>query len=112
MIFAQRPDAIACAEYDLWKKRMRRYVWRGLSSIRAGNYWTCAASKHPLPLPKGRKKGPTLKIGRMLSTRTYGNTGANMNRLSRRPWNRGLKFQAGAALYFPRRLVPWPEDFS
>ena len=27
-----------------------------LSSIRAGNYWTCAASKHPLPLPKGRKK--------------------------------------------------------
>lgn len=26
MIYAQRPDAIACAEYDLWKKRMRRYV--------------------------------------------------------------------------------------
>ena len=25
MIFAQRPEATACAEYDLWNKQMRRY---------------------------------------------------------------------------------------
>ena len=29
MIFAQRPEATACAEYDLWNKQMRRYVRRG-----------------------------------------------------------------------------------
>ena len=26
MIYAQRPDATACAEYDLWNNRMGRYV--------------------------------------------------------------------------------------
>ena len=26
MIFAQRPDATACADYDTWNKQMRRYV--------------------------------------------------------------------------------------
>ena len=26
MIYAQRPDATACAEYDLWNDRMGRYV--------------------------------------------------------------------------------------
>ena len=29
MIYAQRPDATACAEYDLWNNRMGRYVRRG-----------------------------------------------------------------------------------
>ena len=33
MIFAQRPDATACAEYDLWNERMRRYVRRGSKGI-------------------------------------------------------------------------------
>jgi len=33
MIFAQRPDATACAEYDLWNNRMRRYVRRGSRGI-------------------------------------------------------------------------------
>ena len=33
MIFAQRPDATACAEYDLWNKQMRRYVRRGSKGI-------------------------------------------------------------------------------
>ena len=28
MIYAQRPDATACAEYDLWNKRMGRYIKR------------------------------------------------------------------------------------
>ncbi len=33
MIYAQRPDAIACAEYDLWNSQMRRYVRRGSKGI-------------------------------------------------------------------------------
>ena len=92
MIFAQRPDAIACAEYDLWKSVCagmsggvpRVSAW---SAIRAVNHTSglCSTSRTP-----AKRKA--------LSTRTYGNTGANMNRLSRPPWNRGLKFQAGTAL--------------
>jgi hypothetical protein len=26
MIYAQRPDATACADYDIWNNRMNRYV--------------------------------------------------------------------------------------
>ena len=26
LIYAQRPDATACAEYDVWNRKMRRYV--------------------------------------------------------------------------------------
>ena len=33
MIFAQRPDATACAAYDLWNERMGRYVKRGARGI-------------------------------------------------------------------------------
>ena len=33
MIFAQRPDATACAEYDLWKNTMGRYIRRGSKGI-------------------------------------------------------------------------------
>ena len=33
MIFAQRPDATACAEYDLWNDKMRRYIKRGSKGI-------------------------------------------------------------------------------
>ena len=33
MIYAQRPDAIACAEYDLWNDKMGRYVRRGSKGI-------------------------------------------------------------------------------
>ena len=29
MIYAQRPDATDCAEYDLWNEKMGRYVRRG-----------------------------------------------------------------------------------
>ena len=28
MIYAQRPDATACAEFDIWRNRMNRYVRR------------------------------------------------------------------------------------
>lgn len=40
MIFAQRPDATACAEYDLWNDTMRRYVRRGSKGIAL---WTIPA---------------------------------------------------------------------
>ena len=33
MIYAQRPDATACATYDLWNDTMRRYVRRGSKGI-------------------------------------------------------------------------------
>ena len=33
LIYAQRPDATACADYDLWNKQMRRYVMRGAKGI-------------------------------------------------------------------------------
>lgn len=33
MIYKQRPDATACAEYDLWNNTMRRYVRRGSKGI-------------------------------------------------------------------------------
>lgn len=33
MIYAQRPEATACADYELWNKRMGRYVRRGAKGI-------------------------------------------------------------------------------
>ena len=33
MIYAQRPDATACAEYDLWNEKMGRYIRRGSKGI-------------------------------------------------------------------------------
>ena len=33
MIYAQRPDATACADFDIWNTRMNRYVRRGAKGI-------------------------------------------------------------------------------
>ena len=33
MIYAQRPDAAACADFDIWNNRMNRYVRRGAKGI-------------------------------------------------------------------------------
>ena len=33
MIYAQRPEATACAEFDIWNNRMNRYVRRGAKGI-------------------------------------------------------------------------------
>lgn len=33
LIYAQRPEAEACAEYDFWNNRMQRYVRRGSKGI-------------------------------------------------------------------------------
>ena len=36
MIYAQRPDATACADFDIWNNRMNRYVPRSATSSSAG----------------------------------------------------------------------------
>ena len=49
MIYAQRPEATACAEYDFWNKRMRRYVRRGSRGIAApisGSYRTSTWTRY------------------------------------------------------------------
>ena len=33
MIYAQRPEATACAEFNIWNQRMNRYVRRGSKGI-------------------------------------------------------------------------------
>ena len=33
MIYAQRPDATACADYELWNNKMNRFVRRGSTGI-------------------------------------------------------------------------------
>ena len=38
LIHAQRPDASACAEYDVWTGRMGRYVRRGARGIALVDY--------------------------------------------------------------------------
>ena len=38
MIYAQRPEATACADYELWNKRMGRYVRRGAKGIALINH--------------------------------------------------------------------------
>ena len=35
MIYAQRPDATACASFELWTNTMRRYVRRGADPKRS-----------------------------------------------------------------------------
>ena len=35
MIYAQRPDATACAEYDFWNDKWGRYVRRGSKVLRS-----------------------------------------------------------------------------
>ena len=62
MIFAQRPDATACAAYDLWNERMGRYVKRG--GARHCSLWTTAETdRHcgmsltsPTPVPGGEER--------------------------------------------------------
>ena len=36
MIYAQRPDATACADFDIWNNRMNRYVPRSVTQLEAG----------------------------------------------------------------------------
>uniref|UniRef100_UPI003204699D hypothetical protein n=1 Tax=Gordoniibacillus kamchatkensis TaxID=1590651 RepID=UPI003204699D len=46
LIYAQRPDATACAPIDVWNKRLDRWVKRGAKGIALiedrGNHLACA----------------------------------------------------------------------
>ena len=56
MIYAQRPDATACAEYDLWNDKMGRYVRRGSKGIALvddSRYRNPPALPHTLALEDG-----------------------------------------------------------
>lgn len=45
MIYAQRPDATACADYELWNDKMNRFVRRGSMGI-SWFYFTYGNSNH------------------------------------------------------------------
>ena len=47
MIYAQRPDATACAEYDLWNEKMGRYIRRGSKGIALVDDSEQAHQRHP-----------------------------------------------------------------
>ena len=49
MIYAQRPDAIACASYDVWNDRMNRYVRRGSKGIALLDDGMCSIWPTPAP---------------------------------------------------------------
>ena len=44
MIYKQRPEATACAEYDLWNEYACRSGGGSIVAPRALLFWTCAAS--------------------------------------------------------------------
>ena len=51
MIYAQKPDASACADYKVWTERMRRYVRHGARGIALLDYslWPAMCSMSPIP---------------------------------------------------------------
>lgn len=86
MIFAQRPEATACAEYDLWNKQMRRYVRQGSKGIALVD----ASSDQP----KLRYVFDVSDTGaaRTLAALIFGNTGRSIVRWYLRRWNSALTF--------------------
>ena len=67
MIYAQRPDATACAEYDLWNNRMGRYVRRGSKGIAlvddSGDRPRCGRCPHDSPPRPSRRHHHLLRAG-------------------------------------------------
>ena len=58
MIYMQRPEATACAEYDFWNEKMGRYVRRGstgISLIDATGYSQGSNTSLTFPIPAARK---------------------------------------------------------
>ena len=50
MIYAQRPDATACADFDIWNNRMNRYVrWgaKGIALLDESSGFTTVANRGP-----------------------------------------------------------------
>lgn len=84
MIFAQRPDATACAEYDLWNDTMRRYVRRGSKGIAL---WTIPAKSPGFGMCSTFL---TPACGRIPATPSCGSFARSMRRRWLRPSLSGL----------------------
>lgn len=99
MIFAQRPEATACAEYDLWNKQMRRYVRQGSKGIALVD----ASSDQP----KLRYVFDVSDTGaaRTLAALIFGNTGRSIVRSYLRRWSSALTFPVKTDL--PIRWSVW-----
>ena len=99
LIYAQRPDATACAGYDLWNNTMRRYVKRG---------------SHGIALLDTTRDRPQIKYvfdisdtggGEHSRRLNYGSIGMNTTRLCRKCFltDMGSKTDAGSR----SRSIPW-----
>ena len=117
MIFAQRPEATACAEYDLWNKQMRRYVRRGSKGIALvdnsrekprlryvfdiSDTGLRKNSRHPFLW----ELRPEPAAARTLAALIFGNTGRSIVRWYLRRWNSALTFPVKTDL--PIRWSVW-----
>lgn len=80
MIFAQKPNATACADYDLWNKQMGRYVRRGSKGI------ALIDTTGDNPRLKYVFMFPTQAAGIIPAALIFGNTKTNIKMLLRHPW--------------------------
>ena len=99
MIFAQRPEATACAEYDLWNKQMRRYVRRGSKGI------ALVDTSSDQPNSDMYLMFPTPAAARTLAALIFGNTGRSIVRWYLRRWSSASTFPVKAGL--PIRWSVW-----
>lgn len=99
MIFAQRPEATACAEYDLWNKQMRRYVRRGSKGIAL---WIPAATNQNSDM---YSMFPIPAAARTLAALIFGNTGRSIVRWYLRRWSSASTFPVKTDL--PIRWSVW-----
>lgn len=99
MIFAQRPEATACAEYDLWNKQMRRYVRRGSKGI------ALVDTSSDQPKLRYVFDVSDTSAARTLAALIFGNTGRSIVRWYLRRWNSALTFPVKTDL--PIRWSVW-----
>ena len=57
LIYAQRPEATACAEYDFWNRRMRRYRVRGRHGQAVQHAGYAGHHDHPSRVGRGDRRG-------------------------------------------------------
>ena len=84
LIYAQRPDATACASYEIWNQTMRRYVRRGARGIALPD--GAGAVRYVFDVAKARGR---LKHGHWMKT---------IGKLSLMRWKRSTAQQRNWAL--------------
>ena len=94
LIYAQRPDATACAGYDLWNNTMHRYVRRGskgniikkFGEMTDSGLSSKGITIKTLPVAENKNSPDSAKMfgemKRFLSARQYGDTGNQQPRRS------------------------------